>query len=343
MTRSMVKAFGSSWSDAQVFAAMAALGVWSTLLCAATYAMQQPYVLNTVVGLVMMISFIAMFIIYWHTTRGRLFLGAIDRGVHLLMGFIASMSFAALIAFGMYLGPLLVKYFSVQQYEKELLVFSHEADQFPLMQQYAQKNFGVFLTLASAKDAWADTHLDIPGRSAASMHAGLGYCELHISPASIAIEIQRHSPVLSGPWVMGVQMHELAHCLDSRRDFADARLVGSNSPLFARSVFPEYRVEIHGMSDLVTAWSRPASQRWREIFSDVAAVGFWRLHYPGQANQLIGALLEKRRAAQLASPPDLVHNTACWVAIAAQSQTPDEDAALPAWADSIRDSSKCRT
>lgn len=327
-----------AWTDARLLAFMAALGSWSVLICAMTYAMQLPSMQNAVGISVMLVSFVAMLLLYWRMTRSRVMLGPMDRVAHCLMGLVVSTAFAMLMVMATYAGPLFVKYLSVKQYERELGTFERDTNQFTSIQRYAKQNFGVVLVLASAKDAWADTHLDIPGRSAASMHTGPGYCELHISPGAIEIDLGRRNQLLADGWVQGVQIHELAHCLDSRRDFADDR-PGST---LAKSVAPEYKTQIHGMSDLIAAWTKPSSQRWREVFSDVAAVGFWQLHFPSQAADLIGALLDKRKAAQIAVPPDAVHDTACWVDVAAHRQAPSNDDDLLAWADSIRESSQCR-
>jgi hypothetical protein len=216
---------------------------------------------------------------------------------------------------------------SSERYAAARSAFVADADGFPFLKKFALEHYGVHVVLSSAVSGWNTNTVALPHSIPALMYVGPGYCDLVLNPANVLKGFTGSDPT---PWIKGVMVHELAHCLDVSRDMPSftGRDIGT------RSIAPGAAVSAVTLEQHLEAASRLPSQVWREALADSFTVGFWRMTEPS-ADQLITDLLEKR------SSGDAAHYTSCWIEQAMQTPLPRSMPALLPWADTIRASSTC--
>ena len=217
-------------------------------------------------------------------------------------------------------------------------VFVHQQHSFtrdraglPWIRQFAKENFGADVVLAAPAEAWIRTGLALEGGSPAYMTDASGVCELMFSRDALLTH--------SGPppghdvqlWVQGVNIHELGHCIDHRRDFAGAGGAWSD----VRSIAPADRDDVRDAASYHrVATGRASTALWREALADIMMVGYWRLNAPpATARAYIAALAEKRQRKRTTDP---THATMAWIDAAACAAPPASNLELFRWADSLR-------
>ncbi|WP_144238071.1 hypothetical protein, partial [Microbacterium sp. C448] len=197
---------------------------------------------------------------------------------------------------------------SSERYAAARSAFVADADGFPFLKKFALEHYGVHVVLSSAVSGWNTNTVALPHSIPALMYVGPGYCDLVLNPANVLKGFTGSDPT---PWIKGVMVHELAHCLDVSRDMPSftGRDIGT------RSIAPGAAVSAVTLEQHLEAASRLPSQVWREALADSFTVGFWRMTEPS-ADQLITDLLEKR------SSGDAAHYTSCWIEQAMQTPLP---------------------
>jgi hypothetical protein len=214
--------------------------------------------------------------------------------------------------------------------------FAADPGGFPWIRGFAKREFNADVVLASPQDSWSRTALQLVGSSPAFMSSGNALCELSISRESIVASFSIRPDQDRNSWVRGIMMHELAHCLDVRRDFQGPAGVWTDT----LSIAPVDREDVRdGPSYYYVAARRNSTQLWREAVADAMAIGYWRLDTkPDTAHALI-ATLKAKRAQALKDDP--THGTMCWIDSASTADPPSSNETLFAWADKLRLTSVC--
>ncbi|MCE3605726.1 hypothetical protein LXA47_19260, partial [Massilia sp. P8910] len=191
------------------------------------------------------------------------------------------------------------------------------------------------VVLTAPEDAYSRTFVDTVGSSPALMNTGNALCELSFSRESVGNNFAGGGHLDANMWARGVMVHELAHCLDVRRDFTGPSGAWSN----VLAISPHDRNTINnGTSYYQIAAHKLSTQLWREAVADIMAVGFWRLHLRPVIAQNYSASLRKKRTART---DDAAHSTTCWIDVASSTVAPTSDEDLFNWADRVRTSASC--
>lgn len=255
-------------------------------------------------------------------------------------GFAATLVFALAIVGGILVpGAMseIAKEASYSRYKAEQRNFADDVKGFQWIRLFAKREFGVDVVLAAPQDSWSRTSLALRGSSPAIMNLGNGLCELSMSPESIINRVSAPAGGDTTLWLRGVAMHELAHCLDVRRDFQGPGGVWSGSVL---AIAPADRHPIQdGSSYYKAAAESLSTQLWREALADTMAVAFWRLNADPATARSFALALRARRADQRENDP--VHATMCWIDLAQSEAPPHQNAAIFGWAVSVRANPTC--
>jgi len=231
-----------------------------------------------------------------------------------------------------------VKEGTYQAFVRQQKEFTRASAGYPWIRDFSQREFGVDIVMNAPENAWVRTTLQTVGASPAFMSTGNGLCELSISRESILNTVAAPGSQAVDAWLQGVMMHELAHCLDVRRDYEGQGGAWTGT----RSIAPVDRHKVDsGSSHYRVASERQPTQLWREAVADMMAVGYWRLNVAsGEGSALTAALRAKRQAS---SKQDRVHATMCWIDFAASANGPSSNQQLFSWADELRSASSCKT
>jgi hypothetical protein len=221
------------------------------------------------------------------------------------------------------------------RHAKHVSEFETAPDGFPLFQKIVKENFGVGVFLGDIKYSYQSTTLHLPGSSSASMNLTQGYCELSIDPWSVTRDFGPNSDADRKTWIFGVLFHELGHCLDVGRDLP---AIGSSGEMHKFSLAPVDSKAVNDLGSYVAATKRQSTILWREAYSDIMAIGYWKIAAPGKAAALASELRSKRSANTL----DVNHSTTCWIDKAIPAAAPTSLKELPAWADALRRSANCK-
>ena len=327
---------GARKADALFLRVLVVLGLWTLVCGAATFAMLLPGWRDWVANAISAFAFTTMLAIYW-TMAGRrthkFARSKVDVVMNVITGLFVSGTFSLVSVIGVGVAPMIVRYYSVQQYQVELSSYKQDPDGFAYIKALAKNNFGVNLILADANIGWMDTQFESPTRSPASVNVGPGFCEMRLFPSGVESQGVGNKYELAA-WLRGVQVHEIGHCIDMQRDFtSDNDLVESPKSM------PPLK---SGERATIELWASPAAKQWREAYSDVLAMGYWKLVYPKIFDKLYGQMLKKRQIGLGVNHPDLTHDTACWISWGAKNGFPDSVKDLPKWAEQIREKAPCK-
>lgn len=215
------------------------------------------------------------------------------------------------------------------------------------------KQNNVYVRYGNKNTSWANTRLVIPNSSGASLYIMNGYCALNYTDESITgmkknlvkniseSDLQAQKIDVAKITIMA---HELAHCLDIKRDFATFNLdkiENAKSPIIGnQAIAPKLRKNIVDMETYLDASSTLDSTLWKETFADLYAIGYLYVHHPVIADQVTHNL-DTYRAKQKKNAEDPEHGTSCWLKLAQQSKKPTHTTQLIEWADKIRASKSC--
>jgi hypothetical protein len=128
-------------------------------------------------------------------------------------------------------------------------------------------------------------------------------------------------------------MHELAHCLDQRRDLP----AFESGSVQVHSIAPVDAAKVEDIETFFVAIKKRSTGLWREALGDIFVVGFWRLTAPAEAEKLARHLQQFRSA----RTDDPTHATTCWIEYAILSNPPISARELLAWADDRRSTAPC--
>lgn len=226
-----------------------------------------------------------------------------------------------------------------------------KSKEFQLIQKLGYEN-NVFIKLGDKANSWALTRLLVPNASGASIFVGNGYCQLNYSDSSIQDmkksmlkNVSTAAPYEPSLDVakLTIMVHELAHCIDMKRDFLTFNLEQSSSHksiiLSTYAIAPKYRKNVHNIESYLTEASKKESTLWKEVFADLYAVGYTKVHYPAIA-QTIALNLREYRSKAASEDPE--HMTACWLDQAMNDAAPKNDREITKWADAIRNNQSCK-
>lgn len=274
-------------------------GLWLALAIAAgSWALKQPWIVNT----------------------GR----PIERriGIALSVALIPVLTYTVALVSGIVLERL-----SSERYATARAAFIADPAGFPFIKRFAFEHYGAHVVLSSATSGWNTNTITLPHSIPALMYVGPGYCDLVLNPTNV---LKGFTGRDARPWIKGVMVHELAHCLDVSRDMPSftGRSIGT------RSLAPGEAIKTSTLEKHLEAGSRLPTQIWREALADSFAVGFWRMTEPA-ADQLVADLQTKRAGG------DAAHSTNCWIEQAAKAPLPGSMPELLPWADAIREAAIC--
>lgn len=251
--------------------------------------------------------------------------------------------FAAYLGIAVYFVPWATSWvmpaFSQSKFQQERNRLNDDPQGFAALRAFARENYGVEVILGDVlSGGWAETELSIPaGGSPASMSLASGYCQMNMNRARVQREFgpsQQSDAVL---WTQGVMMHEFGHCLDTRRD-----MPGFNGrPPATFALAPTEASGVIDAQTYIAAGRKGSTMLWREAFSDIFAVGYWRLSTSSEHAERLTLRLRAKRAE--AAGNDKAHATMCWIDQAAQAALPRSYKDLMSWADQIRSSTNCST
>lgn len=248
--------------------------------------------------------------------------------------------YATYLGFAVYFIPwatsLVMPALSQSNFQQERIRLNNDPQGFSALRIFARDNYSVEVVLGDVQSGWADTELSVPGGSVASMSLQSGYCQMNMNRARVQREFgpsQQSDAVL---WTQGVMMHELAHCLDTRRDMPGFN--GSPPATFALAP-SEAASGVIDAQTYIAAGRKGSTMLWREALSDIFAVGYWRLSTSSERAERLTLRLRAKRAEAAGS--DKAHATMCWIDQAAQAPLPGSYKALLSWADQLRATGRC--
>jgi len=258
----------------------------------------------------------------------------------------SELRFSALMASGIVVAILAVFFVPYQtkdiviriakeRHEKNVAAFEKSEKGLLYLQKIAKDNFGVNVFLNDTKYSFKQTSMVLPGSSPASMNLAQGYCELNIDTSSL-LETFGPENKAADPlaWIHTVLIHELAHCVDIKRDLP---AIGTVGEIRKYSLAPSDAESVKDIGSYVVATQKLSTVVWREAFADIMAIGYVKLTVPNQATVLTSALRNKR----VTSTTDVAHATTCWIDHAAQAAPPPSIKDLPTWSDDLRRTAVC--
>lgn len=214
--------------------------------------------------------------------------------------------------------------------EKDREIALSNPELFPFMKKYLKENYDLNLVLADKKQTWLNTYLGIENLmgSPASINPTGDYCELYYSPRSLDHWGSIDSDSLNEVFHRVVLAHEAAHCIGIATDYKNMSKSNPESFPINSSIFPDERAKVTGIDSFIEAHEFKNTKRWREVVSDLFAIGFAKMHHPDQANDIIKEVVRIRSNAK----HDFIHNSVCWVNYARDKAPPSLDSELYAWA-----------
>lgn len=223
--------------------------------------------------------------------------------------------------------------YSVRQFEAERSAFASDPNGFEFLKKLAQKEYGVTVFLAGSSNSAASPLMRGSAHAVSQMRTEVTHCTLSFSKAEVidTREIKKDKQDL---WIRGVLMHELAHCLDRRRDIQRPGEFQTRS--LSPAVAPHHDVDAESF---VAAEETAATKLWREAFADIFTAGYWRLSATPKENSYLVENLGSWRAENAKVDP--THATTCWIRAAADSIPPAGLEDLVRWADEVRKTPEC--
>lgn len=212
------------------------------------------------------------------------------------------------------------------------------------------RDHNVLIRLGNTKNSWAMSRLNLPNSSGASITLENAHCKLNYNGDSVqdmtnavAVNLPGVKTDIDIPKLM-IMVHELAHCLDIKRDFATFNLdrvdpkYPQNIVIGTHAIAPQFRSAIL-VNDVETYYVEAGkSVLWKEAFADVYSIGFLYVQYPKIASSVTQNLISFR--AKYASK-DPTHDTTCWLANIENTVKPENVNELIEWSDKIRNNSDC--
>lgn len=226
-----------------------------------------------------------------------------------------------------------------------------QSKEFAIVKSLGQDH-NVLIRLGNTNNAWAMSRLNLPNSSGASITLENGHCKLNYNSDSIRDLHSGLSKNLPGHQAQAdidiakltIMVHELAHCLDIKRDFATFNFdhikpnQANNIIIATHAIAPPYRAAVQ--RDDLESYMVEAQKSilWKEVFADVYSIGFLYIQNPEYAASINKGLMDFRsKFAKL----DPTHNTSCWLATIENKVKPKEIGKLIEWTDQIRNESKC--
>lgn len=226
------------------------------------------------------------------------------------------------------------EYLDKQYFDKEVSKFKEDPEGFKFLKNYAKENYQVDMVLANSRSLGEISGLNLPTGMLAANFINNGYCELQIAPDNVRRVFNAGDNIDQVLWGKGIVIHELGHCLDLRRDLP----AFGKSGIHSFSIAPKYSESVRDIDSYIEATQKQETVLWREAFSDIFAVGFWKLNAPQQAEAMSARLIFLREK-NLKS--DKVHGTTCWIKEALHTPGPNSQEGLFDWADEVRKRSSC--
>jgi hypothetical protein len=227
-------------------------------------------------------------------------------------------------------------FFSVENFKRDRAHFLVDRNGYPMIREFARRNFDVDVMLGAVGDSWAKTALIYPGGgSPASMELGPGYCQLNMYSENVTQTFGPKGADDRTIWLRGVMMHEFAHCLDLGRDYPQpgSRTVRKNS------IAPIDTAKVTDLQSYIDVSENASTKLWREALADIFAVGYWRLTSPQEAAAMTATLWRKRLDS---AKKDTIHATMCWIDHAWKAKGPPSEKDLLQWADRLRVNAGCK-
>lgn len=316
------------------------------VICAITLAFQFAYILpnwlslNILLPCVLLIS--SFFYIVWYISP------SLDFENHFGKALFAVIASLTVISGTVRLTANVDKLYDMKLYTDTNLK-DVQSKEFALVKALGKDN-NVLIRLGNPKNAWAMSRLNLPGSSGASITIENAHCKLNYNSDSIRdfhAALAENLPDADRDIDISkltIMMHELAHCLDIKRDFVTFNLdrVASQSAgniiIGNHAIAPQYRSEIKP-DDIETYYVQAQkSVLWKEVFSDVYSIGYLYIQHPEYAVPVKKRLMDFRTEFASIDP---THNTSCWLATIENSVKPTKINDLIAWSDQIRDNSDC--
>jgi hypothetical protein len=228
--------------------------------------------------------------------------------------------------------------YSQKRFNEERTEFLKNPNEFPFIRDFARSMYDIDVVLGGTEDAWLLTSLslNIPGASPASMRYSSGHCVLNMNKSKTNESYKPKYPQDAEALMKGILIHEFGHCLDVSRDYPNF----GQHIYKTHSIAPVDKANAIDAETYVTAAEKLSTILWREVFSDILQVGYWRLANPTRAQELAD---EWRNHRFMKKEKDPGHASACWLDQLKAVEDPSDFKSLLEWADIQRSTfySKC--
>ena len=241
-------------------------------------------------------------------------------------GFSASLGLL-LVAFSFSFGSI-VEARDRALFQERVAIFESDVKGFRFISEFSKEHYGVELVLNKASDLGGYEGFYLSTVRRPSMNVGM-YCSLNMFDGQY-IGSHTFNSEYANAWFEGIMVHELAHCLDVRRD--------NQRSISTLSLAPSEAATVKTGQDYHEASMTLPTLNWREVVADLMTLGYFKVAYPDQFKNFKSALISHRSGGE----ENQAHNTLCWIQDVDESSIPTQFDELFQWADETRAASTCK-
>lgn len=214
--------------------------------------------------------------------------------------------------------------------EKDMKEIVDDKELFPFFKSFLKNNYEMHLVMGDSGENWLNTYFNIESvyGSPASIRSNGDYCELYFSTLNLDNWSGVVSEHLRKIFQRAVFAHELGHCVGLSNDFQNIRKGNAQLYPVNLSVYPGEREKVSEIESLIEMSESINTKRWREVVSDLFAIGFVKKYHPEHAEQIRKEIMRIRFSAK----HDFIHNTVCWLEHVKDKTPPENASDLYEWA-----------
>ena len=224
----------------------------------------------------------------------------------------------------------LIEIYEKKVFDNRVDKFSSNKNGFLFIKKFASDYYDVDLILATENKS--SFPFNIPSVHMPSIEVE-NRCILNMSGGyNMPVPFDENSDMHQA-WLEGVMIHELAHCLDISRDHKDESI----ESVTTYSIYPPYTELINDFQSYYEISKLNANKNWREVVSDIMALGYFRIQYEENFYVLKEALIEYRTS----NKDNYIHSTSCWIEKIDKDDLPEKYDDIFKYADELRRTLPC--